>query len=115
MQFNKDERKKIIENLLYALQKYRSNSAEMLSGDVAEVAKMVQPITLGDDFLPILIRLAEMEEISRHDFYNIMTLASIHPEMQIAYDFYFPEDRLPEPNIEMVIPEEGLDAVDDGA
>ena len=109
MQFNNEERKLVIDNLLYALQKYRSNSAEMLSGDVAAVAKMVQPITLGDDFLPVLIRLSEMEEISRHDFYNIMTLASIHPEMQIAYDFYFPENKLPEPHIGMITGDDHAD------
>lgn len=97
------EHKQIIENLIIAIQKYRSNVSEGYSGDMLEAVKEIQPITLGDNFLPILIKLGERGEISGHDFYNIMTMANINPEIRMAYDFFFPDDPLPEPNIDMAI------------
>ena len=99
---DKEKAGEIIERLLSAIQKYRSNAQyELDSGELMEVSKQVQPYSLGDDFLPILIKMVD-GKMAPLDFYNVMVIATMAPEMQLAYSFYWSE-QLPEPSLEWLL------------
>ena len=99
------DRNKIINDIVIALQRYRSMATEMLDDETLAVAKEVQPVSLGDDLLPILSRMADQEEIKGSDFYNVVFLVHRHSEIKFAYDFYHPDSPLPEPNIKWLTAE----------
>ena len=99
------DRQKIINDIVVALQRYRSMATEEFSGEMLEAAKTVQPISLGDNFLPILIKMSNQEEIKGSDFYNVMYLVHRNHEIKFAYDYYHPDEPLPEPNIEWITKE----------
>lgn len=88
----------IINNLIIATQKSRSNIDEATENDPVfkEVAEDLFPYTQGSDtILPTLIKMSEAERLAPLDLYNILTLIDMKGmDVALMYDLSF--DKLPE-------------------
>ncbi len=93
---NEKDARVIIEQLVVAIQKYRSNATHELAGELLEISKQVQPYTLGDDYFPILLKMQD-GKMDALDFYNVMVIATRAPEMTLVYHYYWQEE-LPDPD-----------------
>ncbi len=71
----------IIDNLIIATQKARSNIDEIARGDPAmkEIADDLLPYTQGDNtILPILLKISDTGKMTPIDLYNILTLIDMN-------------------------------------
>lgn len=93
-----EERKQYVDQLVVALQRFRTMAKEGLEDHIFKLAEEIIP-PISDKYMDILLRLQEMDTINPYDFYNIVTLVYMNPAVRGVHDYYFPDNIFPELDI----------------
>lgn len=91
----------IIDNLIIATQKARSNLNEAVANDpgMKEIVDDLFPYTQGDDtILPILLKISEAGKMAPIDLYNVLTLIDMK-SVEVAGMYALSFGELPEKQI----------------
>lgn len=84
---------RIVDHLVTAIQKFRSTVAET---SLQAESEELFPHLLGEhNFLKVLLRIQDRGTLTHLDFYNVLAMADLHPEIDLMY-FNVTNKSLPE-------------------